>query len=184
MNPGFWHANFYPTNFWHENFWQDFGGLTTTAVHIFSTANLDVNHISDSGNNVLFAGQTEAQGGGFFGGATNYWEVDANGIQTFSGTSAIHGLKVNTVRVTSTPYVPLITDDEIFVDTDGGAITINLPAGVEGKKYTIKNVGTAGNIVTVNPNGVELLIGENSGYVILDRGDDEQITYEPTEGWG
>jgi hypothetical protein len=240
MNPGFWHSNFYPDNFWHEDFWQDFGGLTTNALHIFSTGNLDSNHVTDSGNNVLIAGDIEIQGdvytndiyipdfkalimgtlqqeavifwwdannamtmssdGGIdvfaqttvlidapntkIGSALNYLNVDELGIQTFVGSSAIHGLRVNTTRITSSPYTALVTDDDIFVDTDGGAITINLPAGIDGKKYTIKNVGTSGNSVTLSPNGAELLFGENSDYVILDRGDDEQITYETTEGWG
>jgi hypothetical protein len=55
---------------------------------------------------------------------------------------------------------------------------------VDGRTYTIKNVGTSGNTVTLSPDGTDLLFGENSDYIILDRGDDEQITYETTEGWG
>jgi hypothetical protein len=241
MNPGFWHSNFYPTDFWHENFWPDFGGLTTTAVHIFSTSNITPDHISDSGNNVLMAGDLEVQGSTWsthvnlpnngqlvmgdlenesfigwinssnqlnigsigdveiapdenillhpvlttqIGGAANYLNVDSDGLLTFIGTSAINGLFIQTTRVTSGPYIPLRTDDDIFVDTDGGAITVNLPAGIDGKKYTIKNVGTAGNIVTLHPNGGDLLFGLNEDYIILDRGDDEQITFETTEGWG
>lgn len=62
MNPGFWHSNFWPDNFWHENFWQDFGGIATTALHIFSTSNIEPVHVSDSGDNVLVAGDVEAQG--------------------------------------------------------------------------------------------------------------------------
>ena len=78
--------------------------------------------------------------------------------------------------------IPLITDDDIFVDTDGGAITVNLPAGVDGKRYRIINVGTSGNAVTLSPNGAELLTGENSSFTLLDK-DVMILTYETTEGW-
>jgi hypothetical protein len=92
---------------------------------------------------------------------------------------------VNTtgIQVGDSPYTVLDSDHEIFCDTDGGAITVNLPAGVDGTKYIIHNVGTTGNVVTLTPDGSDLLFGENSNYTILDRGDDEQITYETTEGW-
>jgi hypothetical protein len=192
VNPGFWHSNFYPTNFWHENFWQDFGGLTTNAVHIFSTGDLEPNHITDSGNNVLLAGDIEIQGdiytndifipdqkalwlgtaqtdaaisyhdsvntlfvsslGGIaietiselliktvadvlieadntkIGGAANYLNVDANGIQTFSGSSAIHGLKTNTAADKTGDYQVLITDDNISIDATSNTVTITLEA--------------------------------------------------------
>jgi hypothetical protein len=54
--------------------------IATAAVHIFSTDSLEPNHISDSGNNVLFAGQTEAQGGAFVGGAVNYTQITEDGV--------------------------------------------------------------------------------------------------------
>jgi len=157
-------------------------GLGTVNLHIFSTTIVEPGHISDSGNNVLVAGQTEAQGGGFLGGATNYIEVDSGGIQTFSGDAAINGLIVNTTRITSSPYTALSTDDDIFVDTDGGAITINLPAGIAGKRYRIINAGSAGNDVTVAPNGAELLTGVNASRTLSDSSV-IILTYEPTEGW-
>jgi hypothetical protein len=42
-------------------------GLLTTALHIFSTAVVEPNHVSDSGNNVLIAGDLEVQATGHFG---------------------------------------------------------------------------------------------------------------------
>lgn len=128
MNPGFWHSNFWPDNFWHENFWQDVSQISTDFVHIFSESNIDPNHISDSGNNILIAGQTEAQGGAFVGGVVNYWEVDANGIQTFSGSSAINGLKTNTAADKTNDYQFLITDDNISIDATSNTVTITLEA--------------------------------------------------------
>jgi hypothetical protein len=96
------------------------------------------------------------------------------------------GRIVKTIRIDSgdSPYTVLDSDHEIFCDTDGGAIIVNLLAGIDGRTHIIKNVGTSGNIVTLSPDGSDLLFGENSDYIILDRGDDEQITYETTEGWG
>jgi hypothetical protein len=93
------------------------------------------------------------------------------------------GRRKNTTRLTANTTLDN-THHEVFCDTDGGAITVTLPAGVDGRTYTIKNVGTSGNAVTLTPDGSDLLFGENSDYIILDRGDDEQITYETTEGWG
>ena len=105
--------------------------------------------------------------------ATNTWDNTQNPT-------------VKTTRIinTDSPYTVLASDHEIFCDTDTGAITVNLPAGINGTRYIIHNVGTSGNIVTLHPNGADLLFGLNEDYIILDRGDDEQVTYETTEGWG
>lgn len=118
-----------------------------------------------------------------FGDSTLTGDVSVGGDLTVTGELIINGLTVNTTRVTSSPYTILSSDNTIVADTDGGDLTINLPPGVDGKTYTIKNVGTSGNVVTLHPNGADLLIGLNEDYVILDRGDDEEITYETTEGW-
>ena len=96
------------------------------------------------------------------------------------------GMIVNTTRITDaeSPYTVLASDHHIFCDTDGGDITVNLPVGIDGTNYIIYNTGSSGNILTMSPNGAELLLGLNEDYIILDRGDDEQITFETTEGWG
>lgn len=96
--------------------------------------------------------------------------------------SGAYGLKVNTSRVTSSPYTVLPTDDDIFVDTDSAAVTVNLPVGVNGKRYRVINTGSSNNNVTLSPNGTELLLGANSSFTLLD-GDVLTITYETTEGW-
>lgn len=114
------------------------------------------------------------------GGVIDYVGIDADGILTFIGDSAVNGLFIRTTRIASSPYTPLRTDDDIFVDTDGGAITINLPAGIDGKRYRVINTGA--NAVTLNPNGAELLLGENSAWTLL-AGDVLVITYNTTEGW-
>lgn len=156
--------------------------LQTANLHIFSEMAVEPNHVSDSGSNVLHAGDIEVQGDGYFGGSANYSKIDSAGIQTFSGSSAINGLFIQTTRITSSPYTALRTDDDIFVDTDGGAITINLLAGIDGKKYRIINTGSSGNDVTVAPNGAELLTGANASRTLSDSSV-IILTYEPTEGW-
>jgi hypothetical protein len=70
----------------------------------------------------------------------------------------------------------------IFADTDGQAINLNLPAGADGVNYRIANTGSSGNLVNIFPNGVELLLGENSDFSLLD-GDVLEMIYESTEGW-
>lgn len=88
----------------------------------------------------------------------------------------------NTVRVTSTPYNILDDDFLIAVDTDGGDVTVNLPAGTSGQShYKIINCGSSGNDVTVNPNGAEKLFGDSS--LTLYDGEVADIHFEATEGW-
>ncbi len=91
------------------------------------------------------------------------------------------GRKHKTLRITGNTTLSEI-HHEVFCDTDGGSFTVTLPVGVDGRNYLISNVGSSGNAVTVTPDGSEKFLGENSSYDILD-GDDEQITFEPTEGW-
>jgi len=91
------------------------------------------------------------------------------------------GRIVNTTRVTTT-YPILAADEEIFGDTDGGAFTVTLPAGVAGTKYRIMNTGTSGNTLTIAPNGAELLKGVNSNFTLNDA-EALLIVYESTEGW-
>ena len=67
---------------------------------------------------------------------------------------------------TDSVYSILAGDWKIYVDTDGGAATVNLPAGIDGKPYKIVNTGTAGNDVTIVPNGAELLFGANANLQI------------------
>lgn len=114
-------------------------------------------------------------------GTTNTWTAK----QTFNGGLEIGGGFIqNTTRITDSdsPYTVLVTDNIIFCDTDGGAITVNLPAGVDGTNYRIINCGTSGNVLTISPNGSENLIGSNSS-ITLDDSETIILNYETTEGW-
>ncbi len=91
------------------------------------------------------------------------------------------GVIRETDRITSNTTLDT-THHQVFCDTDGGAFTVTLPAGVDGTEYRIINTGSAGLDVTVTPDGAELLFGANSSDTVSD---DEVIVivYETTEGW-
>lgn len=90
-------------------------------------------------------------------------------------------LKETTV-VTTTPYTPLSTDEEIFVNTDESNIDISLPPGIKGTNYRIINTGSSGNVVNLIPALTDKLIGLNEPDYLADR-EALIITFEETEGW-
>ena len=61
--------------------------VSTTDLHIFSAVIVEPNHVADSGSNVLFKNQIEAQGGAYFGGSANYTAFSATGSITQAGTA-------------------------------------------------------------------------------------------------
>lgn len=73
-------------------------------------------------------------------------------------------------------------NEVVYGDTDGGAFTITLPAGVNGLHLKISNVGATSNALTLTPDGSELLFGVNASFDLLD-GETIDIGYETTEGW-
>lgn len=85
---------------------------------------------------------------------------------------------------TDSPYTLLTTDNVIFADTDGGNITINIPAGISGTCYEWYNVGSSGNTLTVDPNGTETLLGGGAGVSATFEDEEGAITkYNSTNGW-
>lgn len=102
----------------------------------------------------------------------------------FGGTvKTTGGMINNTSRYTTTQTLTSF-DHIVFCDTDGGAWTLSLPAGVEGTNYKIINCGSSGNDLTVDPNGTEQLFGAGAG-VSQNVSDGEVINihYNATEGW-
>ena len=115
---------------------------------------------------------------------TDFLEGDraiAGNIET-GGELYIHGVTVGVTNVSSSPYTVLGSDNNIFVNSTGGNITVNLPAGTEGKYYRIINVGTGSNVVTVTPNGSELLTGANASRDLSDSSV-VILVYSLTKGW-
>lgn len=105
-----------------------------------------------------------------------------NHILGIVGIVSSTGRRKNVTRINSGPYNILYTNEIIMVDTDTIDITINLPAGVDGQAYKIVNCGTSGNIVTINPNGTELLNGVNAPETLYDS-ENLDLSYDSTEGW-
>lgn len=71
-----------------------------------------------------------------------------------------------------------LTEDNhvVLCDTDGGAITVTLPTGIEGTEYEIKNVGSSGNDVTLSASET---LEESTLY----DAESFQMVYEDTEKW-
>ncbi len=106
---------------------------------------------------------------------TVYVNVTGAGIlQTTQGRIS------NTTRVTTT-YTVLAADHVVYCDTDGGAFTATLPAGVEGTHYKIINCGSSGNSLTIDGAGAETVAGSATQTLI----DAEvlELHYNATEGW-
>ncbi len=92
----------------------------------------------------------------------------------------------NVIRITNaeSPYTVLATDEVVFADTDGGVITVNLPAGFNGRHLKIINTGSSGNDATVDPNGTEELFGGGAGvpFALVDA-ENIDIHWETIENW-
>jgi len=86
----------------------------------------------------------------------------------------------NTVLITAadSPYSVTALDRVIFCDTDGGAITVLLPAGAEGRELILKNVGTALNYVTLTPSEAETV-----PLTTLFDGETLETVWNATEFW-
>lgn len=89
-----------------------------------------------------------------------------------------------TTAVTTTPYVPVITDAFLQVN-DAGAVTINLPTAASRSGYplAIKDVSGAAqtNNITINPNGAETIEGLTSIKINVAYGGFN--LYPVTSGW-
>lgn len=59
------------------------------AIHILSTIPVVPNHVFDSGNNLLIAGDIEIQGKMYCGDVDNFFQVDADGEITLHGTGRV-----------------------------------------------------------------------------------------------
>lgn len=111
--------------------------LQTSNLHIFSQSVVEPQHISDSGDNALVAGDVEVQGIIYAAGAS------------------ITGSDINVTTVSST-YTITATDD-VVIGT--GTFTITAPASATtGKTYFIKNKDTG----TITLASTALIDGEAS----------------------
>lgn len=89
-------------------------------------------------------------------------------------------LKKTEIVVAST--FTITDEDELFCNPTASDIVLNLPAGEDGRKIRIHNVGSSDNQVVITPNGTDLLFGINSSEDLYDS-EVVIITYNETYGW-
>jgi len=99
-------------------------------------------------------------------------------VQSLSGRI----IRTERITVLHSPYTALNTDHAIRADTDGGAIALNLPAGIDGTIYMIKNDGNSGLNLTITPNGAERIDGQ-ANITLIDK-ESVILVFETTEYWG
>lgn len=109
------------------------------------------------------------------------WISDGTSIFKTLELQTTQGRIKNTTRVTTT-YTILITDDQIFANTDAGAYTSTLPTGVEGQTFRVINSGTTNNL-TLAPASGQDLYGTTDGTHVLTPGESAEITFNSTDGW-
>jgi hypothetical protein len=106
-----------------------------------------------------------------------------NGTATgFGPTGAVSW---NTTAVTSSPLTAA-SGVGYFIDTSGGAITVNLPAGSAGAIISLADYTNTWqtNAVTVTPNGSEKIGGVSASAVLNTEGQSVTFVYvDATEGW-
>jgi hypothetical protein len=108
--------------------------------------------------------------------------LDSNQGTTVAGNLISQAGRItNTTRVTTT-YQILVTDTVVLANTDGGTYVTTLPVGAQGQSIRVVNTGTSGILLTLAPNGAELLIGVNSNFTLFD-GESLELVYDATEGW-
>jgi hypothetical protein len=135
-------------------------------------------------------------------GATNNWSIFSEGgnmahvgnVRIGDTTAPTYALEVagvvksesgrikNTTRVTTT-YQILVTDDQVFCNTDGSAWIATLPVGVDGQSFRLINTGDQGNQLTIAVQSGEDLLGVTNDTFILNDGEVLILTFETTEGW-
>jgi hypothetical protein len=79
---------------------------------------------------------------------------------------------VKFIEGADSPYGVLSNDITLLVDTSASAVTLNLPAGVEGRRITVKHIaGTASTeSITINRNGSDTIEGNTSYTINTDLG--------------
>ena len=104
---------------------------------------------------------------------------------TATGFGATGAVNWNTTAVTSSPLTA-VSGVGYFINTSGGAITVNLPAGVAGAIISLADYTNTWqtNNVTVTPNGSEKIGGIAASAILNVEGQSVTFIYvDATEGW-
>ncbi len=92
-------------------------------------------------------------------------------------------IEATALATADSPYDVLFEDINLFCAPDTGAMTLNLPAGINKRIYRAKNYASTGaNTVTLVPNGTETIEGLPT--LVLGKGDSAQIVFiEARSDW-
>lgn len=91
--------------------------------------------------------------------------VDTNLNNAVTDTTKWKLYNTNQISVKTTTYVIVQTDDVILADPTAGSFSVTLPAAAstsKGKRFTVKNIATNGNQVTLTGNAAELIDTANT----------------------
>jgi len=96
-----------------------------------------------------------------------------------------NAIPVVSIAAGDDPYSAGIGDEVINVDTDGGDVTVNLPAGIDSNHKKIVNTGTSGNTAVVVPDGTEQIRGGGAGVQCdVEDGETLDVNFDPaTDDW-
>jgi hypothetical protein len=123
------------------------------------------------------------------GDSGDTFSIPAGVTLTNSGTATGFGptgaVSWNTTAVTSSPLTAA-SGVGYFIDTSGGAITVNLPAGSAGAIISLADYTNTWqtNNVTITPNGSEKINGGVGSVILSTEGQSLTLLYvDSTEGW-
>lgn len=105
-------------------------------------------------------------------------------LEAYDGDNWLTTSRKETVkRITpsDSPYSVATSDDVIIADITSGAITVNLPVGVEARHLNIIKVGTGAANLTACPYGSEELYGGGAG--ACDISGKFDIYFNGVNGW-
>jgi hypothetical protein len=130
-------------------------------------------NVAAAGNNGVLQGRAIASGNGTVY-ADSVWANIPGG----------YGTTPTRVDISATPYTMKLTDNTLYVDSSGGAITIIIPSDIialDGIEFTVMDVGYSANTnnITVQTEGTEKIHNSASDYVISGAGD--SVTFK-TDG--
>jgi hypothetical protein len=130
-------------------------------------------NVAAAGNNGVLQGRAIASGNGTVF-ADYVWANIPGG----------YGTTPTRVDISATPYTMKLTDNTLYVDSSGGAITIIIPSDIialDGIEFTVMDVGYSANTnnITVQTEGTEKIHNSASDYVISGAGD--SVTFK-TDG--
>lgn len=165
--------------------------LKTGTGNIGIGFNAGHNYLTSESNNIVIGNAGVNYSLISTAGESNVIRIGTAGIQLQTFLTGIlftnSGRVVNITSPGVFPYTTLTTDDTIFIDTSGGAHTVNLFASPAlGTRYVIKDItANAGiNNITISGNG-KSIVGSTSAatYVISANGGSATLIYNGTV-WG